>query len=49
MQVIPSGGALGAEIRGLNISQALDDDTVRAIRQALLRLLCGIFSRSGFE
>ena len=36
MQIIPSGGALGAEIRGLDISQALDDDTVQAIRQALL-------------
>ena len=36
MQVIPSGGALGAEIRGLDLSQALDDDTVQAIRQALL-------------
>ena len=45
MQVIPSGGALGAEIRGLDLSRALDDDTVQAIRQALLDY-CVVYFRS---
>ena len=34
--MIPSGGALGAEIRGLNLRQALDAATVAEIRRALL-------------
>ena len=36
MQIIPSNSALGAEIRGVDISRTLDDDTVQAIRRALL-------------
>ena len=34
MQVIPSGAALGAEIRGVDLSIRLDDDTLHAIRTA---------------
>lgn len=36
MNIVPSGGALGAEIVDVDLSQTLDDVTVQAIRQALL-------------
>jgi len=36
IDVIPTGDALGAEIRGVNIAGPLDDDIVSAIRQAFL-------------
>ena len=36
MQIIPSNGALGAEIRGVDVSQPLDENAVQTIRQALL-------------
>ena len=36
LQVIPSGAALGAEIKGLDLSQALAQDVVDAVHQALL-------------
>ena len=35
-EVIPSGGALGAEIRGLDLRQALDAATVGRLRRAIL-------------
>lgn len=34
MQVMPSGAALGAEVRGIDLSRSLDDPTLAAIRQA---------------
>ena len=36
MEVIPQGSALGAEIRGLDLGQALSDQARAVIRQALL-------------
>ena len=36
VEVLPSGGALGAEIRGLDLRLALEDATVAQIRRALL-------------
>lgn len=37
LSIQPLAGALGAEISGVDLSRPLDDATVRAIRQALLR------------
>lgn len=34
VQVIPSGAALGADIEGVDLSQALDDSAVDSIMQA---------------
>ena len=36
LRVIPTGGALGAEIRGVDLSGPLSEETVRCLRQALL-------------
>ncbi|MCH8290909.1 TauD/TfdA family dioxygenase [Candidatus Poribacteria bacterium] len=36
MKIVPTGGALGAEIKGLNLAQPLPSGVVRRIRQALL-------------
>ena len=36
IQITPIAGALGAEISGVNLSEDLPEDTVRALRQALL-------------
>ena len=36
MQVLPTGGPLGAEIHGLNLAHPLSGETVKQIRQALL-------------
>lgn len=36
IEATPISGALGAEISGIDLSQQLDDETVNAIRQALL-------------
>ena len=33
-EIIPSGAALGAEIHGIDLSRALDDETFRAIEAA---------------
>ena len=41
--VEPIAGALGAEIRGVDLARPLDDDVVRAIRQALLDHLVVFF------
>lgn len=41
--VSPVAGALGAEIAGVDLSQELSDDTVAAIRQALLDHLVVFF------
>ncbi len=35
-QVVPSGAALAAEVRGLDLSQALSASTVAAVRRALI-------------
>lgn len=45
LQVIPTGGALGAEIRGLDLSQALSTEATQEIRQALLTH-CVLFFRN---
>jgi taurine dioxygenase len=44
MEVQPISGALGAEVRGVDLGRDLDDATVRAIRRALLDH-CVIFFR----
>lgn len=36
MEILPADAPLGAEIRGLDLSRPLDDDTVGRVRQALL-------------
>ena len=36
LDIAPLSGSIGAEIRGLDLHQALDPDTVAAVRQALL-------------
>ncbi len=36
MQIAPTGGALGAEIMGLDLTHPLPTDVVRSVRQALL-------------
>ena len=36
IQVIPTGGALGAEIQGIDLTHPLPEDTVQYIHQALL-------------
>jgi taurine dioxygenase len=36
IEVVPVSGALGAEIRGVNVAAALDDSVIAEIRQALL-------------
>ena len=36
MTIVPTGHALGAEIRGLNLAKSLPDDTAAAVRQAFL-------------
>lgn len=38
LQVLPTSGALGAEIRGVNLAQPLADETVQQIHRALLDL-----------
>ena len=43
--IIPTGGALGAEIQGIDLAQLLPADTVWCIRQALLEH-CVIFFRN---
>lgn len=44
LQVIPTGGALGAEIRGLDLSQPLAADVVQLLHQAILQH-CVLFFR----
>lgn len=44
-QVMPTGGAVGAEIRGLDLSQALSPEAVHSIHQALLDH-CVLFFRN---
>jgi taurine dioxygenase len=34
MDVAPSGGALGAEVRGIDLSKPIDDDTMAGIKEA---------------
>jgi taurine dioxygenase len=41
--VAPAAGAIGAEISGINLSQELSDDSIAAIRQALLDHLVVFF------
>jgi len=36
MEILPTGGALGAEIRGVDVSRPLEQPTVEAIRRAIL-------------
>jgi taurine dioxygenase len=36
MQVIPTGGPLGAEIQGIDLTHPLPEDTIQVLRQALL-------------
>src|SRR5580692_8188511 len=36
LDIAPLSGTIGAEIRGLDLHQTLDPDTVAAVRQALL-------------
>lgn len=43
ISVEPIAGALGAEIRGVNVAAELDDETVSEIRQALLEHLVVFF------
>jgi len=45
MKIVPTGGALGAEIQGVDLSQALNDVTVAQVRQALLDY-CVIYFRN---
>ena len=45
MKIVPTGGALGAEIQGVDLSQALNDVTVAKVRQALLDY-CVIYFRN---
>ncbi|MGE0679717.1 MAG: TauD/TfdA dioxygenase family protein [Candidatus Binatia bacterium] len=45
LQVIPTSGALGAEIRGLDLAQALSPEAVYGVRQALLDH-CVLFFRN---
>ena len=35
VEVIPTGGALAAEIQGIDLAHPLPDDTVQRIHQAL--------------
>ena len=44
IRVIPTGGALGAEIRGVDLRYPLADDSARCVRQALLDH-CVVFCR----
>lgn len=37
LDIAPVGGRIGAEIRGVNLGEALGDDTIKAIRAALVR------------
>src|SRR5262249_55291269 len=34
LTVVPSGGALGAEVRGIDLSKSIDDDTMAEIKEA---------------
>lgn len=43
MEIIPTGGALGAEIRGLDASAALTPDEVTSIKEAILEHLLLVF------
>lgn len=43
LQVIPSGAALGAEIRGINLAEPLTDDVAAAVKQAWLDHLVLLF------
>src|SRR5688500_9136861 len=43
MMIRPLTAAIGAEISGVDLAQELDDDTVAAIRQALLEHLVVFF------
>ena len=43
MDIIPSRGALGAEIHGIDLSEPLGDNAVAAVRQALLDHLVIVF------
>lgn len=43
MQIIPTGGALGAEIRGVDVGRPLSPETVAALRSAVLDHLLLIF------
>ena len=36
MQIIPTGGALGAEVRGIDLTHPLPEDTIQRVHQALL-------------
>ena len=40
MQVLPTGGALGAEVKGLDLRYPLPAETVQRVRQALLARTC---------
>lgn len=43
IEVRPVAGALGAEIEGVNLAKGLDDETIAAIREALLEHLVVFF------
>ncbi|MFT5366320.1 MAG: taurine dioxygenase [Candidatus Latescibacterota bacterium] len=45
MEIVPTGGALGAEVRDVDLSLVLDDETVGRIRQALLDY-CVVYFRN---
>lgn len=37
LDIVPVAGRIGAEVRGINLGDSLSDDTIRAIRAALVR------------
>lgn len=43
MDILPTGGALGAEVRGIDVSRPLDEAGVEALRAALIEYLLLIF------
>ncbi|MGH9324710.1 MAG: TauD/TfdA dioxygenase family protein [Vicinamibacteria bacterium] len=43
MEIFPTGGALGAEVKGVDVSRPLDDATVRALQRAALDHLLLLF------
>ena len=45
MQVIPTGGALGAEIQGIDLAHPLLNDTIQRLQQALLAHCVLLFRR----
>jgi len=47
LQIVPTGGALGAEIRGLDLSRALSQETAQDLHRALLDH-CVLFFRNQY-